>query len=974
MEFRILGPLEVWEGDRRLPLGGAKHRALLAILILNANRVVATDRLIELLWGDEPSETVNNTLQVSVSQLRKVLEPDHVRGTPYRVLVSQEPGYLLRVSPAELDLGRFEQLREEAKRARLDGHLDVAAASLREALSLWRGPPLADIAQEPYAIAEASRLNAMRLQTVEDRIVADMALGRHADLIGELETLVAEHPLRERFRAQLMLALYRSGRQAEASDVFHKTRAVLIDEVGIEPGSELQRLLKAVLKQDPALELSSEPTPRPGPRSTTLPMQLTSFVGRASEVTDVTRLLSKERLVTLVGPGGVGKTRLAVQAAGALAEATPGGTWLIELASLTDPSLVPQIVANSVGLREQAGSTIVDTIILYLQRRPTLLVLDNCEHLVDASARLIDTLLRVCPTVRVLATSREPLRVAGETVWRVPSLSVTPGSNTNADQEPPLSEAVRLFCERAVTASPNFTMSPDDLALVAGICQRLDGIPLAIELAAARLTVLSLNQIATRLDDRFRILKGGDRTALHRHQTLEAAIDWSYELLSAPERALLGRLSVFAGGFSLDALESVCVGGVIELATAVERLSALVDKSLVVAQTSMPESRYRLLETIRRFAQNRLAESGEDSEIRARHFAWFTALAKQAEPGLKGPNGRAWLKRLGGESDNLRAALEWGSMTQADNVLPLANALKGFWLRSGLFTEGRQWLKHAIDASPGASRAKAEAFVSAAHLTRYLGDNPIAVDLLAEGFRLYRQFEDPDGLATAFLVQGLTTFQEGHHQDALPIATRSVEMFRQGSDRWNLAAALNNLGFIEHVSGDRSSLPREHLEEGLLLARATEDDWLIAFVVASLGEVAFDHGDIAEAWSYLSECGRLALRLEDKRHGSFFLDVIGRLAVIQHQYDIALHLFAAAASVRSDAGLRTLPADQAAAEASTVTARSALPPAEGDAAWRAGGDMGMEEALEFAIVHTNPHRRSEVISVQGQLSGPIGRK
>ena len=378
VDFRLLGPLEIWDDGRQLAIGSAKQRALLAILLLNANRVVPTSRLIELLWGDEPSETVANTLQVAVSQLRKILEKDHPRGTPYQVLVSQPPGYLLRVGADQLDLYRFEQLRREADQASQGADPDTTAARLRGALNLWRGPALADVAADPFALAEGVRLNELRIKTLEDRIEAELSLGRHGDLIGELQALVTEYPLRERLRGQLMLALYRSGRQAEASELFHKTRALLIEELGMEPGPGLQRLFKAILNQ----EVSVAPARS---RTDNLPTALTTFIGRTEEVHDVKERLSGVRLLTLTGIGGVGKTRLALQVAKEVLTVYPHGVWFVDLAPLNDGAFVPDAVASVLGLRELAGRTVVEGLTAYFGTRTALLILDNCEHLARRS-------------------------------------------------------------------------------------------------------------------------------------------------------------------------------------------------------------------------------------------------------------------------------------------------------------------------------------------------------------------------------------------------------------------------------------------------------------------------------------------------------------------------------------------------------------------------------------------------------------
>jgi DNA-binding SARP family transcriptional activator len=527
MEFRILGPLEVVADGQILRLGGPKQRALLALLLTQANRAVSIDRLSEGLWGDAPPNGAAATIQVYISQLRKQLEPNRKPNAPYRVLVSQPPGYLLRVGPDQLDLYRFEQFKDAAFAALTAGDAEAAATSFRQAIAVWRGPALADFAAEPWALGEAGRMNEMRLQALEQRIEADLVLGRHAHLTAELETIVAEYPFRERLRGQLMVALYRSGRQAEASDVFHRTREKLVEELGMEPGPDLQKLLKQILNQDPSLEVRPRPLKSQQSQPHNLPVQLTSFVGRDAELGTVKRLISESRLVTLTGAGGIGKTRLALEVARQVVDQYRDGAWLVELAPLANPELVPNVVLAALGFGAQPSDTPTESLISALAVREMLCLLDNCEHLLDACARLTDALLRSCPQLRILATSRELLGVSGETTWRVPSMATPDSSRSLSLEELQGLETVQLFVQRADAARPGFQLTRESAGAAARICQRLDGIPLAIELAAARMRALHAEQIAERLDNRFQLLTGGSRTALPRQQTLRALIDWS---------------------------------------------------------------------------------------------------------------------------------------------------------------------------------------------------------------------------------------------------------------------------------------------------------------------------------------------------------------------------------------------------------------------------------------------------------------
>jgi DNA-binding SARP family transcriptional activator len=545
MEFRILGPLEVIDQGRTVRITGPRERALLTALLLRPGETVSTDRLIDLLWSEDAPGNPSNALQAVVTRVRKALGR-HGRD----LLVTRTPGYALAVGHEQVDAVRFERLIAQAKD--LLQHDPATASDLvGQALALWRGPALQELADQALAGQETARLEELRLTALEARIEADLTLGRHSELIGELQALVAAHPLRERFRGQLMLALYRAGRQAEALEVYQQARTLLGEELGLDPEPGLQALQAQILRQDPSLAVSAGPNRG---RGHTLPARISSFIGRAAELEDLRRLLTRSRLVTVIGPGGSGKTSLAVEAARAALSSQEGpgpvAVFFVDLAPVADPAHLPAAVAAALGLRGGPGAAGTPTppevqLEDFLRANDSLLlVLDNCEHLVEAVAHLTDRLLRAAPDARVLATSREPLGLTGEVAWSIPGLG-TPDPSKPAGQLGEF-DAVRLFSERAAAARPGFCLDEQTGPLVADICRRLDGLPLAIELAAARTRTLPVQEIARRLDDRFRLLTSGARTAVRRQQTLRAAIDWSYDLLTEPERLLLARLSVFA--------------------------------------------------------------------------------------------------------------------------------------------------------------------------------------------------------------------------------------------------------------------------------------------------------------------------------------------------------------------------------------------------------------------------------------------
>jgi predicted ATPase/DNA-binding SARP family transcriptional activator len=685
-QFRILGPLEVVRSGCAVPLGGPRQRAVLAVLLLEANRVVPFDRLAEDVWGGHPPGSVT-TLQTYVFHLRRALDPDRLPGAGGDVLVTRDRGYQLRVNREHLDAAVFEEGLAAGQAALAAGQYAEAAEGLRNALALWRGPVLADLADYAFIRPETARLEELRLAAIEDRIDADLALGRHHALTGELERLVGEYPLRERLQGQLMLTLYRCGRQAEALAVYRRVRELLSGELGIEPGEELRRLERAVLRQE---------VPAAAPRRAlhNLPVRLTSFVGRETELAALEGLLGEARMVTLTGVGGAGKTRLAVEFAAAAVERFGDGVWLADLAGIADAELVPSVVMEALGLRQSGEVAVLEVLCSRLRSVEILLVLDNCEHLLGACADLAVTLLGRCRGVRVLATSREPLGVPGEAVRPVPPLVVP--AEPAGKHAIAASAAVRLFVDRgnSAVAGPGGLDAP--VEVVARICRELDGLPLAIELAAARTSVLSAEEIEAHLADKFRFLASRHPAADPRHQTLKTAVGWSYDLLSEEERRVFCELSVFAGGFTLAAVAAVCCGG--DQASALDLVDRLAAKSLLIAEPASGRTRYRLLETIRQFAAGCLSEAGQAGPARRRHAEAFLQLAEEERD----------LAVLAREQDNFRAALDFTLSGGSPAGLPLARALGGFWLARGLISEGLGWLERALAAGPADERLRAD--------------------------------------------------------------------------------------------------------------------------------------------------------------------------------------------------------------------------------------------------------------------------
>ncbi len=900
--------LEVLDAGVPVEIGAAKERALLAELVLHANQIVSRERLMEVVWGENAPATAAATLNTYVSHLRSALEPGRAPRTRPGLLLTREPGYLLAVDPDCVDALRFERLAGEGRRALAAGDAPTAAATLREGLGLWRGDALADFVYEPFAQAEATRLEELRLATLEQRVDADLALGRHDDLVAELRRLVDEHPLRERLWGQLMLALYRCGRQSEALRAYGELRTVLGEELGIDPGPALRRLEEDMLHQRPGLEVPAGPSAVPDPTAgvripTNLPTRLTSFVGREDDIAQLERLCARARLVTLVGAGGVGKTRLALEVASRLLDEHPDGVFFVELAPLADGGGIHQHVLAALGVAEDDRRSPAQTLAAHLTDRRVLLVIDNCEHLIDACAALVDDLLTAGPAVRILATSRELLRVPVETAWRVPSLS-TPPPDAGLDALPRF-EAARLFLERATTLCPGLELSAADAGDVARICARLEGIPLAIELAAARTRLLAMGEIAERLDDRFGLLSAGPRTGPHRHRTLRAAVDWSYESLTGPERRLFERLSVFSGGFTLHAAEAVCSAADLAPSTVLEALAGLADKSMVLADPDRAANRFGLLETLRQYGAERLAETGDSEAVATRHLAWAVGLAAEAEPHLQGTGQAEWLQRLAVEHDNLRSALGWAARSSdGAALLSLTTALGRFWEVRGHLSEGRHWLETALDANPaGPVALRARAHRWAGVLAQRQGDHQAARRHYEAGLALSRETADLRGTASALHSLGNLEGLEGRLDAATALYDESLAIGRDLGDRRVAAASLTNLGWIAQTRGDFVRA-RGFTEEALAEWQHLGDHQGLAQTLTAVAYLALLQGDHPTVRSSCGQSLELQHTLGDRYGAAWSLTYLGWAAQNEGDLATARHLHDEALAVRRELGDR----------------------------------------------------------------------
>ncbi|GAA4673769.1 hypothetical protein GCM10023324_28860 [Streptomyces youssoufiensis] len=942
MRFGVLGPLVVWdEAGQAVTVPEVKVRALLADLLAHDGGPVATDRLIDDLWGDQPPSRPAGALQSRVSQLRRVIGRDRV--------VRQPPGYGLRLrgpegpdgsagAADEVDAARFEALVAGARQVREPG---ARAARFAEALALWRGPAYADFADEEFVRPAAQRLTEQRLSAWEEQAQARLTTGDHAAVADELTDLVGRHPLRERMRALQMRALYGAGRQSEALASYEELRARLAEELGVDPSPELSELHQAVLRQDarllpapsspgpvapsappPAGSAAPQPAPAPYQRQPTrpaessvegspaevvepplvgpgarLPAPLTSLIGRRRDLAEVGRLLDAARLVTLTGPGGVGKTRLAVAAAeeaASDAERFPDGVWLVEFAGLRAATVedLAQAVATAVGIRDDAAlaprgpraPAPPRRLAAALRDRRALLVLDNCEHVVDAAAELVTLLLHTAPGLRVLATSQEPLGRTGESVFLVEPLSTD--------------DAVRLFRERAAARAPGFPADPgpagpDDREAVEEICRRLDGLPLALELAATRVRALGVRELADRLGDRFRVLTSGQRGAPARQQTLRAVIDWSWELLSAPERIVLRRLAAFGGGCDLPAAEAVCAGDGVAHDDVLDLVTRLVDRSLVVVVDAPTGRRYRLLESVAAYARERLADMADLDAVRERHLRHYRALAERAAPLLHGAEQRTWLARLDADADNLRRALDEATgpaaaPDAADDAARLAASLAWWWLLRGRLTEGRRGLRAARAARPvgaaGADPVVAELTLLHAAFALLTGDRAVAVERSAA-----EAIPDPARRARALWLCAYGLFSAGATAESDELNAHTLALCTATGDRWGTAAALALRAMLALVRGDLAGLGRDGLR-GAELFRELGDRWGELQTVSPLAALAEIRGAYEEAARRQHEGLRMARELGLAAEVSARLSGLGRLALLARDWDRARDL------------------------------------------------------------------------------------
>jgi predicted ATPase/DNA-binding SARP family transcriptional activator len=924
----LLGPLDVRVGEpgseRGVELAGARLRGLLIRLAIDVPRPVSQAALVEALWGEEPPLDPANALQSLVSRLRRALGDAD--------LLMQVPGgYRLRIERDDVDVHRFADTARDGREALRSGRLDAAANLLRDALALWHGPTPEGWGDTTDSTAHQTLLCEQRLDVTADLIETEIALGRHGDVVTELERLAVQYPLRERVIGLLMRALVGAGRQAEALAHYEKVRRELGDELGVDPSADLQTIHLALLRGEldvaaPTIDIAAGSHAAVSPNTrTNVKTALTSFVGRDEEIARIGKLLGEVRLITLVGPGGAGKTRLATVAVTAILDRVPDGVWLAELAPVTDPADVPSAVLDAFGLRDATlvdhtrptGSVsrrdVTSRLLEVLSRRNTVLVLDNCEHVLDAAARLADDLLAQCPELRIVTTSREPLGIVGESLVAVPPL---PQPATGASPEQALAHpAVRLFADRAVAVAPTFAIDAATVGPVIEIVHRLDGLPLAIELAAARLRSLPVEEVASRLSDRFRLLTGGSRTAMPRHRTLRAVVEWSWDLLSEPERVLAERLAVFAGDVSPVEAIAVCSDDALPEAAVDELLMSLVDKSLLQVTTLEGGRRYRMLETIREFGLERMAERDEVTTMRRRHATRFAALVHEAARFVRTSDQLVWMARLEAERENILAGLRFlCDAGEAQAALDLALEMSTYWMFTGRSSDVASWTAFALEARGDAdpvSRLEAEALRTISMVTSDTDRPPAEVEANFKALRdLGRRLDEvtvPDDSLLLLVRPVIAMFaQEEERAERLieeglassdPWIAASVRMFRAGmaentgdiarmrtdaeialgefrtiGERWGMASSLGVLAQLKTMDSDLVGAIAD-LEEALALTEqlAGHDDALLLNM--RLADLRIRTGDAAGARRAIEQMESIA-DVATEGHQAVFVRIV----------------------------------------------------------------------------------------------------
>ncbi|MDX1612763.1 MAG: BTAD domain-containing putative transcriptional regulator [Candidatus Promineifilaceae bacterium] len=933
----LFGRFRIEQAEETIRLPTRQSSLLLAYLILRPGPQ-SREKLAALFWGDVPDSSARASLRNALSTLRRQLGRDLLLTD--RETAQINPDYPLWVDALLFQTQANDFLEEPSP--------DPATVDL----DLYGGDLLADFYAD-WVLVERDALRTLYLETLLALTQQMRSQGDYERAIGFAEQILASDRAHERAHQHLMFCHAALGNRTAALKQYEACRIALRDELAVEPSQETKKLYRW-LQQAPPERIPVEAA------ITNLPIPLTAFVGRRREVADIRQLLLSVRLLTLTGAGGSGKSRLAIQVATDLLDRYEDGVWWIEVAELSDAQLVPRMVAKTLGAPEVPHRPVGETLVRFLHSKELLLILDNCEHLLGACARLVEQLLSKCAQLTVMTTSREMLGITGEQVWPVPTLSIPKPAQRLSVDELLRYEAVRLFVQRATAVRPDFTLTEANALPVANICWRLEGLPLAVELAAARIKVLSAEQIASRLDDSFSLLTDGSRTALPRHQTLQATIDWSYKLLSEKERTLFRRLAVFAGGWTLPAAETICSGAGIAQDEVFDLLSRLADKSLVEAQVHNEQTRFRILQPIQQYNRELLLESGEFDAVHRRHLDYFTHLVEEAAPHLgyflADTEMAIWLQRIEAEYDNVRAAIHWvldrrnQSRASLEAGLRLAGTLHWLWAARGHFAEGRSWLNQLLEADPEATvTTEAQAMLTAGYLACWQGDFVSGRAPLDRALTLYRQLEDGSGIAFALHGLGFVALGQGNASLSRSRFEESLQIAREEDDQWLLSFALHFLAIVLTYQGVYDSAAAYFEEGNLLLEQLGGHKQGLAFSFFHLARIARLLGDYPTARSHLATSMELFQQAGDRRGMGYVLAGFAILSAAQERMERAAQLAGAVASLQTVLGPFLEAPLQHEYDQALATVQTTLDDAAFAAASAKGQAMTITQAITFAL-------------------------
>lgn len=944
MQFRVLGPLRVFRDGEEVELGRPRERGLLALFLINANQVVSVEGLVDELWAGDPPKQARRSLHVYVSRLRANLRgPDGESG-----LVTQRPGYVLRVDAGQVDAEEFERLVAEGRKRLRDGDQEGAAEQLSRALDLWRGSPFADLAAEPFLRAEISRLEGLRLEAVEDRVQAQLALGRHREVVEELSQLVGEHPYREPVWGLLAQSLHRSGRQHDARRTLRRARRILMTDLGVRPSPILRRAEAEIFGgSDASVRVPRTTHQLPAPRS--------ELVGRHREVGEISELLTARRLVTLIGPGGSGKSRLALEVAHLLADDFPQGAWWVDLAPLEDPELIPETVARALGVDPAPDRPVLTTLLDRLRDQRLLLVIDNFEHLA-AGAEVVAQLLDAAFDVHVLVTSRMPLRLQGEQRYPVAPVT-TPPPEVDDPEQLGAFPATRLLLERAREADPSFMVTEDNAPLVVQLVRLLGGLPLAIELAATRLPILSPDALLERIQASGPLTLGGPLDAPDRHRSLRSAFTVSYELLQEDQQAAFARLGVFRGGFDIGAAQAN-LGAIRDPLGAI---GALVDAGLIrPADTDGPNRRFSLLEPVRWYADELLSASGEKPTAARVHAQYFRTLAAEAAPHLTRREARSRMRILETERGNLEAALRWCLAAGEPNLgLDLASSLGLFWHLSGDLEQGRRWLDRLLQLPGASTQLRARGHRIRGDLAYWQGGHDTTIESYLVSANLYGQLDAHEKLAEVVAALALAYRFVGDPDSADRAESEARALLKGIDGPAAVARAKMYLGGCRTLAGD--------LQEGLDLLREADSTfehlgevWMMADARGGMARILIGLGDQDAGWGHALDSLRMFLEMGNTPHTLLIAQLVAQLELTAERPEEAVRLIGAVSRLGDP--LPTSFSTMVLGTDLVESIQSALSPEEVEKAWAEGRAHSPEDLLD------------EVTSaLQNQAAGPLFR-